>query len=232
MSLPTMQLQTSERADGSQPFFAGLSGNFSHLGQVVHHSDSLSAARVVQTPAAPPVRARTLNSLSGRVRVRGRGNVGGWNVADDSFQAAKLSARRALLGGPRHLNLPADVHESLCVITCNIISALRPAHEAGRALITAGHEAGQGSESHGGVCGPPARHACLCAFVCVYMPVCVRCVCLICAPPLVCVCVCWELSHRPQPWRPTCSQSGSSGLAFKREHERHKLFFFASFRSR
>lgn len=74
-----MQLQTSERTDGSQPFFPGLSGNFSHLGQAVHHSDSLSAALVVQTPAAPPVRvhARTLNSLSGGVEGRGRGNVGG-----------------------------------------------------------------------------------------------------------------------------------------------------------
>lgn len=76
-------------------FFPGLSGNFSHLGQAVHHSDSLSAARVVQTPAAPPVRvrARTLYSLSGGAgwEGRGRGNVGGWNVADDSFQAAKLS---------------------------------------------------------------------------------------------------------------------------------------------
>lgn len=31
---------------------------------------------------------------------------------------------------PKHLNLPADVHKSLCVITCNIISTLRPVHEA------------------------------------------------------------------------------------------------------
>lgn len=89
-----MQLQTSERTDGSQPFFPGLSGNFSHLGQAVHHSDSLSGALVVQTPAAPPVRvhARTLNTVFGVGEGVGGGAMwGGWNVADDSFQAAKLS---------------------------------------------------------------------------------------------------------------------------------------------
>lgn len=60
----------------------------------------------------------------------GGGEEGGMLQLTASRLPSELPGEAGGRGQLKHLNLPADVHKSLCVITCNIISALRPVHEA------------------------------------------------------------------------------------------------------